>query len=146
MVGFISNHPRARALVRIGDEAIAKENPAMLRAFFAEDFVFHGPNGDRDFDQLSSHFASLRAAFSDFRLVREQILVDGDHVAARNTFSGIFTGVFTQSPIGVLQPTGQRVQREAINTFRYAADERLAEEWIQTDYRSMLVSLGARTF
>ena len=145
MVGFISDHPRAQALIRIGDEAIARENPEMLRAFFAEDFVFHGPSGDRNFDQLSGYFASLRAALSDFRLVREQILVEGDHLAARNTFSGVFTGVFTQSPIGVLQPTGRRVQWEAINTFRYDADERLAEEWVQTDYRSMLVSFGAVT-
>ena len=131
MAGYVSDHPRAKALIQIGDEAIAKENQAMLRAFFAENFVFHGPNGDRNFDQLSSHFASLRAAFSDFRLVREQILVDGDHVAARNTFSGIFTGVFTQSPIGVLQPTGKHVRWEAINTFRYDDGERLAEECVQ---------------
>lgn len=142
MPGYISDHPRARALIRIGDEAIAKENPAMLRAFFAEDFVFHGPNGDRDFDQLSSHFASLRAAFSDFRLGREQILVDGDHTAARTSFSGVFTGVFTQSPIGTLQPTGKHVRWEAMNIFRYDSGGRLAEEWVQTDYRSMLVKLG----
>lgn len=115
----------------------------MLRAFFAEDFVFHGPNGDRNFDQLSSHFASLRAALSDFRLTREQILLDGDHMAARTSFSGIFTGVFTQSPIGALQPTGKPVKWEAMNIFRYDVSGRLAEEWVQTDYRSMLVTLGA---
>ena len=144
-MGFISDHPRALALIRIGDEAIAKENPEMLRAYFAEDFVFHGPKGDLDFEQLSSHFASLRAAFSDFRLVREQILVEGDHMAARNTFSGVFTDVFTQSPIGPLPPTGKRVQWEAINTFRFGADGRLAEEWMRVDYRGLLVALDAPT-
>ncbi len=29
-----------------------------------------------------------------------------------------------------------------INTFRYADEERLAEEWVQTDYRSFLTKLG----
>jgi hypothetical protein len=29
-----------------------------------------------------------------------------------------------------------------INTFRYDQDGRLAEEWVQTDYRSFLAKLG----
>jgi hypothetical protein len=31
MPGFISDHPLARGLIRIGDEAIARENDALLR-------------------------------------------------------------------------------------------------------------------
>ena len=143
MPGFISSHPRAQALIRIGDQAITQRNDAMLRAYFAEDYVFHGPAGDLTFDELSAYFASLREAFNGFRLVREQIIVEGDYLAARNTFSGTFARVFTQSPSGPLQPTGRYVEWEAINTFRYDADERLAEEWVQTDYRSMLVKLEA---
>jgi predicted ester cyclase len=46
----------------------------------------------------------LRAAFSDLRIVREQIIVDGNLMAARNTFSGNFTGVFTHCPIGPVEP------------------------------------------
>ena len=30
-----------------------------------------------------------------------------------------------------------------INTFRYDDDGRLAEEWVQTDYRGFLTKLGA---
>lgn len=67
-------------------------------------------------------------------MVREQIIADSRCLAARNTFAGDFTGVFTSSP------TGQPVQWEAINTFRY--DGRLAEERMQTDYRSFLTKLG----
>lgn len=143
MTGFISEHPRARELIRIGDEAIARASPALLRAYFAQDFVFHGPTGDLTFDQLSDYFASLRAAFSGFRIVREQIIVDGDYMAARNTFSGVFTGVFTHSPIGPMQPSGRSAEWTVINTFRFDADGRLAEEWAQTDYRSLLEKLGA---
>lgn len=29
-----------------------------------------------------------------------------------------------------------------INTFRYDDERRLAEEWVQTDYRSFLTKLG----
>jgi hypothetical protein len=34
---------------------------------------------------------------------------------------------------------------EVMNTFRYDADGRLAEEWVQTDYRSFLTKLGVTT-
>ncbi|HEY6679963.1 MAG TPA: ester cyclase [Actinomycetota bacterium] len=145
MAGFISDSPLARDLIRIGDEAIAREDDAKLRAYFAEDYVFHGPGGDLSFDQLRAYFASLRAAFSDLRIVREQIIADGDLLAARNTFSGDFTGVFTSSPIGPVEPTGQHLEWEVINTFRYHYDGRLAEEWAQTDYRSFLTKLGVTT-
>lgn len=142
MPGFISDAPAARDLIRIGDQAIAREDDAALRAYFAEDYVFHGPGGDLGFDELSGYFASLRAAFSDLRIVREQIIVDGNFLAARSRFSGDFTSVFTYSPIGPVEPTGQHVEWEVIGTFRYDGDGRLAEEWVQTDYRSFLTKLG----
>jgi predicted ester cyclase len=140
--GFISDSPLARGLIRIGDEAIAREDDAKLRDYYAEDYVFHGPGGDLGFEELGAYFASLRAAFSNLRIVREQIIADGRFLAARNTFSGDFTDVFTSSPIGPVKPSGQHVEWEVINTFRYDDDERLAEEWVQTDYRSFLAKLG----
>jgi predicted ester cyclase len=145
MPGFISDSPLARDLIRIGDEAIAREDDAALRAYFSEDYVFHAPGGDLSFDQLSAYFASLRAAFSDLRLVREQIIADGRFLAARTTFSGDFTGVFTYSPIGPVEPTGQHLEWELIGIFRYDDDGQLAEEWVQTDYRSLLTKLGVTT-
>ena len=108
----------------------------------AEDYVFHGPGGDLGFDELSAYFAALRAAFSNLRIVRETIIADGRFLAARNTFSGDVTSIFTSSPIGPVEPTGQYVEWEVINTFRYDDDGRLAEEWVQTDYRSFLAKLG----
>ena len=145
MPGFISAAPLARELIRIGDEAIAREDAGKLREYFAEDYVFHGSGGDLSFEELSAYFASLRAAFTDLRLVREQIIVDGNFLAARTTFSGDFAAVFTYSPIGPVEPTGENVEWEVIGTFRYRDDGRLAEEWVQTDYRSFLTKLGVTT-
>jgi predicted ester cyclase len=142
MPGFISDSPLARDLIRIGDEAIAREDETALRAYFTEDYVFHGPGADLSFDQLSAYFASLRDAFSELRLVREQIIVDGEFLAARTTFSGDFTGVFTYSPIGPIEPTGQHIEWEVIGTFRFDDEGRAAEEWVQTDYRGLLTKLG----
>jgi predicted ester cyclase len=145
MPGFISDSPLARDLIRIGDEAIAQQDDAALRAYYSEDYIFHGPGGDLSFDQLRAYFTSLRAAFSGLRLVREQIIVDGNFLAARTTFSGDFTGVFTYSPTGPAEPTGQHLEWELIGIFRYDGEGRLAEEWVQTDYRSFVTKLGATT-
>src|SRR3984893_4774909 len=98
MPGFISDSPLARDLIRIGDEAIATEDDAKLRAYFRDDYVFHGPGGDLSFAELSAYFASLRAGFSKLRIVREQIIVDGNFLASRATFCGDFTSVFNYSP------------------------------------------------
>jgi len=145
MPGFISDSPLAGDLIRIGDEAIAREDDVALRAYFSADYVFHGPGGDLSYDQLRAYFASLRAAFSDLRLVREQIIVDGNVMAARTTFSGDFTGVFTYSPIGPVEPTRQHLEWEVIGIFRFDGEGKLAEEWVQTDYRSLLAKLGVAT-
>jgi predicted ester cyclase len=145
MSGFISDSQLARDLIGIGDQGIARADETALRAYFAADYIFHGPGGDLSFDELSAYFASLRAAFSGLRLVREQIIVDGCFLAARTTFSGDFTGVFTYSPIGPVEPTGQHLEWQAIGIFRYDDDGRLIEEWVQTDYRSFLTKLGVTT-
>ena len=142
MPGFISDSPLARDLIRIGDQAIAREDEAALRAYFTEDYAFHGPGSELTFDELRAYFASLRAAFGDLRLVREQIIVEGNFLAARTTFSGDFTGVFAYSPIGPVEPTGQHLEWEVIGLFRFDDEGRLAEEWVQTDYSSFLTKLG----
>jgi predicted ester cyclase len=141
VIEFISENPLAAGLIRIGDEAIAKENDSQLRAYYAEDYVFHGPGGDLDFEGLRGYFASLRAAFSDLRLTRAQIIAEGDHMAARTLFSGVFTGVFTYSPIGPVEPHGKPVEWEVIHLFRYDSEGRMAEEWVETDSRVLLEKL-----
>ena len=106
MPGFISDSPLARDLIRIGDEAIAREDDAALRAYFTEDYAFHGPGRDLSFDELRAYFASLRAAFRNLRIVREQIIVEGNFLAARTTFSGDFTGSLPTRPSVRSSPLG----------------------------------------
>ena len=142
MPAFISDSPLAQDLIRIGDGAIAIEDEPKLRNYFADYYVFHGPGGDLAFEELRAYFASLRSAFSGLRIVREQIIADGDFLAARTTFSGDFTGVFTYSPVGPVEPNGKHIEWQVIGIFRYDADARLAEEWVQTHYRSFLTKLG----
>ena len=135
---------RARALIRIGENGIATENPKALEAFFHPDFRFHGTDGGTiNREQLWNAFAGYRAAFDDFNVTRQQIFSDGEMlVAARTTFSGIFARPLMIAPIGRVEPHGKWVSWSINNVFRYAPDGRLIEEWAQYDSRLVFERLG----
>ncbi|THF69573.1 ester cyclase [Deinococcus sp. Arct2-2] len=132
-----------QGLIRIGEQAIVRQDDAALDAYFSKDFVFHGPLGDLNLPALKKFWAASRAAFSEYTITRGRIVVEGDFVASQTTFSGVFEREFTQSPVGALPPTGKRFTQNIINIFRYDKDGRLAEEWVQYDVRDYLRQLGA---
>ena len=135
---------RVQGLIGADVLEVSGENQAEVDAYFAPDFAFHGPDGaELDYDGLQGYFASMRAAFDDLTIKRGIVVVEGDYIACQTTISGTFVREFTQSPAGPLPPNGDRVVFELTNIFRYDEQGWLAEEWIQTDNRSLLRQLGA---
>ena len=144
MVAEASREAIVSGLVRIGEKEMTGEDESEVDAYFAPEFRFHGPDGGEwDYQGLKSYFGALRAAFDDLTIARGIILVEGNHVACQTLIAGRFVREFTHSPVGPLPPTGKPVVFDLINIFRYDDDGRLAEEWIQTDNRSVLRQLGA---
>jgi SnoaL-like polyketide cyclase len=135
---------RARELIQIGENGIAKENASALRSYFHPDFVFHGTDGSTlDREQLWVFFAAYRAAFDNFSVTRQMIFSDGENfVASQTTFAGLFVRPFSASPVGLLQPSGKPFVQKIHNLFRFSADGRVIEEWVQYDSRLLLQSLG----
>lgn len=133
---------RARALIRIGREAIAVPDDEKLDRYFAEDFAFHGPDGDMGYVELRSFFAAMRAAFEGFACERREIISKDAFIAARTSMSGVFNSRFEASPIGPIEPTGKPMRLELINLFRYDGDGLLVEEWVQYDNIGFLRQLG----
>ena len=135
---------RVSGLIRVGELELTGQAEAEVDAYFAPDFVFHGPDGaELDYEGLKGYFASLRAAFDDLTISRGIVVAEGDYVACQTTIAGTFVREFTHSPVGPLPPNGNRVVFELTNIFRYDGQGRLAEEWVQTDNRSRLRQLGA---
>jgi predicted ester cyclase len=131
-----------QGLIRIGELEISGEGEAEVDAYFAPDFVWHGPDGAAlDYEGLKGYFAALRAAFDHLTISRGIIVVEGDYVACQTTIAGTFVREFTHSPVGPLPPNGNRIVFELMNIFRYDKQGRLAEEWVQTDHRSRLREL-----
>lgn len=144
MVAGMTREELISGLVRIGEKELTGEDEAEVDDYFAPEFRFHAPDGrEWDYKDLKGYFAALRAAFDDLSITRGIVVVEGNYVACQTTITGIFVREFTHSPVGSLPPHGNRVVFELTNIFRYDETGRLAEEWIQTDNRSVLRQLGA---
>ena len=63
-----------------------------------------------------------------------------DYVACQATITGTFVRNYTRLPVGLPPPNGSRVVCELMNSFRDDDQGRLAQEWVQTENRSRLIS------
>ena len=134
----------------------AEENKALIRRFIEEAFndrkvdildeivspdslnhEAYNPEWERGAAGYEKTFEWLLAAFPDFRCEIEEILAEGDRVAARVTMSGTHEGEFVGVP-----PTGKRFSVRQVHWFRLA-DGKLVERWAVRDDLGMLQQLGA---
>jgi len=76
---------------------------------------------------LKEHIRVCEIAFPEYELMPNQLVAEGDMVAARCIFSGVHKGEFA----GV-QPTGKHVSAEVMIFYR-VREGRIAEHWIQMD-------------
>ena len=132
-------------MVRAGELEVSGEDQAEVDTYFDQQkFRFHGPGGfETDYAGLTAYFASLRAAFDNRKITRGIIVAQGNTMACQTWIEGTFTHEFTQSPAGPLPPNGARIVIDLISIFRFDDNGRLIEEFVRTDYRSLLHQLGA---
>ena len=79
----------------------------------------------------------MREGFPDLRVTVEDIVAEGDRVAARAQFTGTHQGEFMGVP-----PSGNRVEYEAIDIVR-VVDGKAAEHWGVTDNMALMEQIGA---
>ena len=144
MVDRCSRDELVARLVRAGELEVSGENQAEVDTYFdTERFAFHGPDGfDADYTGLTGYFESLREAFDDRTIRRGIIVAEGDRIACQTWIEGTFVRPFTQSPVGRVEPTGERVIMDLMNIFCFDDQGRLVEEFVRTDNRSLLRQLG----
>ncbi len=76
--------------------------------------------------------------FPDFQTTIEDLIAEGDQVAARITMRGTHTGQFLTIP-----PTGKRVEFTGMYMVR-VENGKIAEHWGEEDSVSLLAQLGVR--
>lgn len=129
-----------KELVRQFTEATNAADWDALAAIVAEDFARHSaatagpPVTSRDeFIQLQQAFL---LTFPDQQVTVQQLVAEGDRVAALATYSGTQTG-----PMGEFPPTGKAVTAPFLAMFRIEVG-RIAELWVEWDNVAMLTQLG----
>ena len=120
-------------------DAISRGDAVGLDELIAPDVIDHNPipNQAPGREGFKQWMTAARSAFPDMRGTVEEVIADGDRVAARMTWHGTHRGEF----VGV-GPTGKRVSFSAFHLVRFSQD-RAVEWWGIADLLGALRQLGA---
>jgi predicted ester cyclase len=122
---------------RLFVQGIARGDERVIDELIDERYVNHdfpdAPPGREGFKQVGR---AWRAAFPDIAFTLHDVLVDGDRVMTRGTFTGTHRGDFAGIPA-----TGRYVEVAWMDIWR-AAGGRFVENWVRIDMSSMLAQLG----
>ena len=111
----------------VADDVISPEH--IEHQYFGPDHA-PGPAG------VKAVIASLRAAFSDFHLAIDDLVVDGDKVWLRMTGTGTNDGSFMGHA-----PTGRHMHSDVVDVVRVEGG-RIVEHWGVPDRLTTLFQLG----
>ena len=120
------------------EEVFNKRNVAAIDEILSPEFVHHflPPGVTPNRDGMKQFVPLLLAAFGEFHLTIEDMVAEGDRVAARLTMGGIHQGQF----IGIA-PTGKRITWTEIGIHRVEGG-RVAESWVEVDQLGMMRQMG----
>ena len=103
-------------------------------AFVEHQHGFSPPN----VEGVKKGIKNIHSAFSDFSLIIEDLVVNGDTVWGRMTGRGTHAGQF-----GPMAPTGKKVEITVIDIMRFA-DGKLVEHWGVADRFALMEQLGMK--
>jgi len=104
------------------------------------DAVFHVPGRPEPMRGPAGYLAiigMMRGGFPDIQWTLEEMIAEGDRVAARFTMRGTHQGPFVGVP-----PTGKKIEVKAMNFYRFS-DGQIVEEHGQPDLLGLLQQIGA---
>jgi steroid delta-isomerase-like uncharacterized protein len=124
---------------RFFEEVVSEGNLDVIDAICAPDYRLHATLSDAgaiDRDQLKDLVRSWRSSFGDGRIRIEDIVAEGDFVAARMLETGTHTGEFNG-----IQPSGKKVSYGSM-TFLRILDGKILEHWGLLDMPTLLQQIG----
>ena len=130
-----------KAIVRRQEEELFTQgNLDAADEVYAPDYVGHDPSNPEDVRSLQAAkraASDYRQAFPDLRVTVEDVIAEGDKVAARLRFRGTHRG-----ELDGIAPTGRRVDCTGIVISRMEGGK-IAEDWANFDDLGMMQQLGA---
>ncbi len=126
-----------KALIRHYWQACNKHNFDMLDELMTTDYVQHETTGNRNLQDVKAFNSMVMAAFPDITATIEDIIAEGDRVAARMTTSGTHKGEFRGIP-----PTGKTAVITEMSIYRISKGK-IAEGWSVSDMLGLMQQIGA---
>ena len=128
-------------LQRAYEQIFNQGNLNQIEEFFSADFVDHeaplpGMEGLEGIEVLRQFVKVSRDAFPDLQFTAEDMIAEGDKVAARYTMRGTHQGEF----MGVA-PTGNQIEVTGIDIVRFEGGK-MVEHWANSDELGMMQQLG----
>ena len=124
---------RFTEFINTASEKLAKE-------LISPNAVFHVPGRPEPLQGPAGYLeiiAMMRGGFPDIQWTLEEMIAEGDKVAARFTMRGTHQGAFFGVP-----PTGKKIAVQAMNFYRLAEGQ-FVEERGQPDLLGLLQQIGA---
>jgi len=125
--------PRFVEFINTSSEKLAVE-------LVSPDAVFHVPGRPEPVRGPSGYLeiiGMMRGGFPDIQWKLEEMIAEGDMVAARFTMRGTHNGAFFGVP-----PTGRKIEAQAMNFYRFSGGK-IVEERGQPDLLGLLQQIGA---
>lgn len=121
------------------EEGFSKGDVTVFDKYTSDDFKEHQygfipPN----VEGVKKAIKSLHQAFTDFSMVIEDLVVDGNKVWGRMTARGIQTGQF-----GPVPPTGRKMEITVIDIMHFK-EGKLFEHWGVPDRFALMEQLGMK--
>ena len=127
-----------KAVIRRWIEAYNDRDEAVEAEVRAPGYLAYAPGEPeplRD-EAWRALIAGYADAMPDLRITVEEVISEGDFVAARNTFSGTHTREFQGLP-----PSNKRITFSALEFNRFE-DGKVVEHWFQLDQPALFQQLG----
>lgn len=88
---------------------------------------------------MAAQIGLFRSAMPDYSVEHQDVIVQGDRVAVRNTVSGTHQGAFMG-----LEPTGKRIEMRTMDVHQ-VRDGRIIATWHLEDFAGLMAQLNAPT-
>lgn len=121
------------------EEVFNGKNLEAVDKYVAPNYIRHDPVSPPELrgpDGVKQLVTMFFAAFPDIHFTVEGVIAEGDLVVQRLTSHGTHQGEFMGVP-----PTGKSITVTAIEIFRIATGK-IAEQWVEADYLSLMQQLG----
>ena len=121
-------------------EFINSASESLAQELISPDAIFHVPGSPEPMRGPAGYLAiigMMRGGFPDIQWTLEEMVAEGDKVAARFTMRGTHRGTFFGVP-----PTGKTIAVQAMNIYRLSGSQ-VVEEHGQPDMLGLLQQIGA---